>query len=125
MNIENVSHFKQKLEDELLEVEDRLKAAGMQNEAGEWEVRDTDLDETATESDELADRMEEYGEKKAEVGEIEIHWRNIERAIEKIELGTYGACEVCGEIIEENRLEINPSARTCQTHMDDEATLPA
>ncbi|MBY0472945.1 TraR/DksA C4-type zinc finger protein [Patescibacteria group bacterium] len=123
--LENISHFKQKLEDELLEVEDRLKAAGMQNEAGEWEVRDTDIDETATESDELGDRMEEFGEKKAEVGEIEIHWRNIERAIEKIELGTYGTCEVCGEEIEENRLEINPSARTCKTHMDEESGLPA
>lgn len=123
--LENISHFKQKLEEELIEVEDRLRAAGMQNDAGEWEARDTDVDETATETDELADRMEEYGEKRAEVGEIQIHWRNIERALEKVEAGTYGACEVCGETIEEDRLEINASARTCKTHMDEEAGLPA
>lgn len=125
MHIDNISHFKQKLEEELLEVEDRLRAAGMQNDAGEWETADTAIDETATEPDELADRMEEYGEKRAEVGEIQIHWRNLERALEKIEAGTYGVCEVCGEEIEETRLEINPSARTCKTHMDDEAGLPA
>lgn len=123
--MENISHFKQKLEEELIEVEDRLRAAGMQNDAGEWEAKDTDVDETATEPDELADRMEEYGEKRAEVGEIQIHWRNIERALEKVEAGTYGACEVCGETIEEDRLEINASARTCKTHMDEEAGLPA
>ncbi len=125
MNIDNIAHFKVKLEEELMEVEDQLHAAGMQNEAGEWEVKDTDVDETATESDELADRMEEYGEKRAEVGEIQILWRNIERALEKIELGTYGACEVCGEDIEEDRLEAISYARTCKTHMDDEAGLPA
>ncbi|MBY0294238.1 TraR/DksA C4-type zinc finger protein [Patescibacteria group bacterium] len=123
--MENISHFKQKLEEELIEVEDRLRAAGMQNDAGEWEAVEKDIDETATESDELADRMEEYGEDRAEVGAIQIHWRNIERALEKIEAGTYGACEVCGEAIEENRLEVNASARTCKTHLDEEAGLPA
>lgn len=123
--MENVSHFKIKLEEELREVEDQLHAAGLQNEAGEWEAKDTDIDETATESDELGDRMEEYGEKRAEVGEIQILWRNIERALEKIELGTYGSCEVCGEAIEEDRLEVIPSARTCKTHLDEEASLPA
>jgi len=123
--MENISHFKQKLEEELIEVEDRLRAAGMQNDAGEWEAVEKDIDETATESDELADRMEEYGEDRAEVGAIQIHWRNIERALEKIEAGTYGACEVCGEAIEEDRLEANASARTCKTHLDEEAGLPA
>lgn len=37
----------------------------------------------------------------------------IERALEKIENGTYGICERCGEPIEEKRLEAKPYARYC------------
>lgn len=123
--MENISHFKQKLEEELREVEDQLRTVGVQNEAGEWEATGGDIDETATESDELGDRMEEYGENRAELDEIQIHWRNVERALEKIENGTYGVCEICNEQIEEDRLEVTPSARTCKTHMDEEANLAA
>ncbi len=37
----------------------------------------------------------------------------IERALEKIENGTYGICERCGGPIEEKRLEAKPYARYC------------
>ena len=41
----------------------------------------------------------------------------VDEALEKIEKGTYGICETGGEKIEEDRLEANPSARTCKAHM--------
>lgn len=125
MEKETVARFKHKLEEELRDVEDKLRSAGLQNDSGEWEASGDDIDKTATESDELGDRMEEYGEKRAEVDEIQIHWRNIERALEKIENNTYGVCEIGGEAIEEDRLEANPSARTCKVHMDKEKKLGA
>jgi RNA polymerase-binding transcription factor DksA len=125
MEKETIARFKHMLEEELRVVEDQLKKAGTQNEAGEWEATGGDIDETATESDELGDRMEEYGENRAEVDEIQIRWRNIERALDKIEEGTYGICEVGGEQIEEDRLEANASARTCKAHMEKEGSLGA
>jgi len=36
--------------------------------------------------------------------------------LKKIEDGTYGICEVGGEEIPEDRLDANPSARTCIEH---------
>jgi len=39
-------------------------------------------------------------------------------ALEKIKLGTYGICEICGNHIEEERLQANPSARTDKAHMN-------
>lgn len=37
----------------------------------------------------------------------------IDRALQKLEDGTYGVCEVCGEEIPIERLEIIPSTRYC------------
>jgi RNA polymerase-binding transcription factor DksA len=42
---------------------------------------------------------------------------DVKEALDKIEEGRFGICEECGEKIEEDRLEANPSARTCKAHM--------
>lgn len=39
--------------------------------------------------------------------------REIERALERIENGSFGACEECGEPIAPGRLQANPTARYC------------
>jgi RNA polymerase-binding transcription factor DksA len=126
MNNEKTGHFKKRLTDELHKLEGELKGLGWQNpETGDWEATGGDIDGSATESDELADRQEEYGENRAEIEEIEIHWRNVKRALQKIEEGTFGICEISGDDIEEDRLEVNPSARTCKAHMEEEGELGA
>ncbi len=38
-------------------------------------------------------------------------------ALARMDAGTYGFCEECGEKIEEDRLEANPAAATCTAHM--------
>ncbi|MCI6988180.1 MAG: RNA polymerase-binding protein DksA [Campylobacter sp.] len=40
---------------------------------------------------------------------------NIQRALAKIQNGTYGICEMCEEEISPARLKANPSARLCIT----------
>lgn len=40
----------------------------------------------------------------------------VENALSRIENGTYGECEVCGEQIEEQRLEALPYATLCIEH---------
>lgn len=37
----------------------------------------------------------------------------VQSALHKIEIGTFGLCEVCGEEIEENRLLASPYTRFC------------
>ena len=37
----------------------------------------------------------------------------IDRAVQRCKLGSYGICESCGEAIPEKRLAARPSARTC------------
>ncbi|WP_342526436.1 TraR/DksA C4-type zinc finger protein [Chryseomicrobium sp. FSL W7-1435] len=43
---------------------------------------------------------------------------SIEVALEAIKEGTYGTCQVCGEEIPYERLEIVPTALTCVEHAD-------
>ena len=66
--------------------------------------------------DVMADTMEELGTNNAVVEELEERYKNVLHALQKIEGGTYGTCEVGGEEIPEERLKANPAARTCVAH---------
>jgi len=37
----------------------------------------------------------------------------LRKALTRVKLGKYGVCEVCGKMIDTNRLSINPEATTC------------
>ena len=39
-------------------------------------------------------------------------------ALERIDAGTYGVCEVCGQPIPEARLEVRPDATRCVRHAE-------
>ena len=125
MDHETLEHFKKRLEEEKKLVEQELGNLGVRDEhtPGGWDATPGDIDDTATEPDELADRIEELEGNEGEINEISAQKKNIERALAKIEEGTYGVCEISGEAIEKDRLEANPSARTCKAHIDDESSL--
>ncbi len=125
MDHEKLNYFKKRLADEQKLVDGELKSLGVQDERtpGGWDATPGDIDDTATEPDEIADRIEELEGNEAEIREISALQKNIERALNKIEEGRYGICEIDGGAIEEDRLEANPSARTCKTHMNDETRL--
>lgn len=47
------------------------------------------------------------------VQQVREHVSEIDLAIERLNDGTYGVCQVCGEPIAQGRLEARPVARTC------------
>jgi len=49
----------------------------------------------------------------------------IERALHKVEDGSYGKCELCGAEIPEERLEILPDANICMACADDKLPIEA
>ena len=55
----------------------------------------------------------ERGEVDALVGSLRETLTDIDTALGRIEAGTYGLCESCGEEIAEARLEAMPAARLC------------
>lgn len=48
--------------------------------------------------------------------QVEGELGDVERALQKLDEGTYGKCEACGEPIEDERLEALPAARYCVKH---------
>jgi DnaK suppressor protein len=72
------------------------------------------LDETESAADLLADIYEYKQESHLNTEALEARLKEVEKALEKIEKGTYGICENCGKVIEEMRLKIDPSAYLCR-----------
>ena len=110
--------FKQRLESEKVTLEEQLATVGQPSTTnpGEWEAIQKD---TAQESDmhDQADHLDEYQENRAIVDVLNSQHREVVAALNRIENGTYGFCEVCNEEIESDRLEADPSAKTCKAHM--------
>lgn len=115
----DTQHFKEKLEAELALVTQELNDLGVKDKSGEWAATDGDLETMAptADSNEYADQLEEYQERREEVDALQARHTEVKVALEKIDNGTYGVCEVSGEPIEEDRLEANPAAKTCKAHM--------
>ena len=116
----NTEHFKDKLDEELDTVESALHDIAVLNkETGEWEAKGEDMETMAPTQDdnEFADKLEEFDEHKEELPALSARWTDIKHAFQKIDKGTYGKCENGGEMIEEDRLEANPAARTCKKHL--------
>ncbi|MDQ3164028.1 MAG: TraR/DksA C4-type zinc finger protein [Actinomycetota bacterium] len=85
-----------------------ISGASLVDETGELISSSTDnhLADTATETyeRELDEGLEEDAERQL---------REVETALERIENGTYGTCEVCGKKIPEDRLEAIPWTTLC------------
>jgi RNA polymerase-binding transcription factor DksA len=124
MNLEKIKQYKKRLDEELKFVDGELRTLGVRDtRTGEWDATPGDIDESATEQDELADRIEQQEENADEIAALQKQLQNIKRALEKIDNGNYGVCEIGGEQIEDDRLGSNPSARTCKAHMSEEKNL--
>ncbi|MDA8073733.1 MAG: TraR/DksA C4-type zinc finger protein, partial [Actinomycetota bacterium] len=55
----------------------------------------------------------ERGEAEALAGQLRDALAEVEAAIARLEKGTYGTCERCGQPISPARLEAKPAARRC------------
>lgn len=98
--------FRSLLEQERRELQDRLAELGRGHGAGSGPQFDSNFADT---SQVTAER----GELEALAATLEETLAEVERALGKLEAGSYGACEDCGQAIGEARLEAMPTARFC------------
>jgi RNA polymerase-binding transcription factor DksA len=113
----NTDEYKKRLEAEKVKLEGELASIAQKSPSvkGDWmpaaaEEKEADPSDTAT-------NMEEYGDNAAILADLEGRYGDVNDALNRIEQGTYGICEVSGQPIEEDRLNADPAARTCKAHM--------
>ena len=109
------------LAEEVIKLENELKTVGRKNprNLGDWEAvegGETTVDNA--EDGDIAESIETYENNSAILEQLETRFNEVKRALEKIEEGTFGKCEVCGMEIESARLSANPAAKTCKSHMN-------
>lgn len=118
---DNYAHL---LKEALERVEAELRTIAIYDlHADNWEAIPEGTSAGDADENSEADVVEEWNERRATTAVLETDYRNLKRALQKITDGTYGICEVSGEAIEQDRLKVNPSARTCTLHMNEEGSL--
>ena len=116
--MKDLKHFKDLLEIEVQKLETELRTVGIKDpeKKDEWEAVEND-DRDRVDESEVADGIEDFENNSAVLEQLQARLKEVTVALEKIEEGTFGTCEVCGKEIEEDRLKANPSANTCKEHM--------
>ncbi len=116
----DINRFKELLQSELSLLENELSTVGRKNpdNPDDWEATESTNGTDGADELEIADSMEEFENNRGILNELEIRLNDVKVALEKIEDGKYGICEIGGEEIELDRLEANPAACTCKKHMN-------
>lgn len=117
MKKEQINYFKEKLLAEKALLVDELNSMGRQDERGDWSATPEPHQDVGDDGDE-ASLIQEFDSKVARLGSLEIKYRQVASALDRIDAGTYGVCIKSGNPIEEDRLEANPSAETCKAMMN-------
>lgn len=114
----NTQNLKTKLEKELSDLIGELKSLGHINSENpsDWEAGSDNLNVLSADRNETADQIENYESNTSILKQLEIQYNDVNNALKKIADGNYGKCEICGEMIPEDRLEANPAARICIAH---------
>ncbi|MFJ8528274.1 TraR/DksA C4-type zinc finger protein [Bacillus sp. NPDC094106] len=121
---QQINHFKSILEQQQQELEQTLQNHESENRASERES----VGELSAYDNHPGDMATELYEREKDFGLIELWNKQLQdtkHALEKIEAGTYGICEVSGEEIPLERLEAMPTATTCIEHTTNKLNLEA
>ena len=97
------------------QLEEELQSHGRKT-GSDWQGSSTEVKASSADFTEIADQIEELATNVPIVEELEKRYREVNAALDRIEKGAYGKCEVCEKEIPKDRLEANPAAPTCIEH---------
>ena len=114
----DTTYFKKKLEDEKAVITEGLLEIGVEDpKTHTWEAVPDMTDSEESDPNLQADRAEDYEARTSLLRSLSERLEDINHALTKFDLGTYGICENTGEEISSERLEANPAARTANVHI--------
>lgn len=110
----------QRIKQTLLSERERLQTLIAEDEK-EAVSQEQDVGELSTIDQHTGDHGTETFEQEKALSLLETHREelaDVETALKKLDDGTYGKCEACGEPIPEERLAARPAARFCLEHQE-------
>ena len=118
MNKKDAERFKKLLIAEQEQLEEELGGIGKKDPSspGGWDVTAGNMEVDTADENEMADKFEAMEDNAGIANKLEGQLNEVKAALERIEKGTYGICEMCGKPIEPERLAANPSARISIKH---------
>ncbi|CAM4164449.1 hypothetical protein BAMA_11945 [Bacillus manliponensis] len=119
---QQVSHF----QSILLQQKEEIKQTITTHESADRASERDSVGELSAYDNHPGDMATELYEREKDFGLIEFWHKQLEdvnHALKKIEMGTYGICEVSGEKIPVERLEAMPTATTCIKHASNHLNL--
>ena len=116
----DIAKLKSMLLAEKAKLENELAGIAHKNPeiAGDWEPSAPDLNNPTADPNDVADSMETFEENTAIEVELEARLMEVDVALNRMEVGSYGMCRICKNAIEDARLEANPAALTCIAHRE-------
>ncbi len=115
-----LEELREALEIDKENLEEELAAHGrVQSDTGDWQGSSAGFEGEESDPNDVADQIEELATNVPLVEELEDRHLDVTEALEKMDEGVYGLCEVCSEPIPLERLKANPSARTDMEHAEE------
>jgi RNA polymerase-binding protein DksA len=108
--LENTNRFKETLIEEKNRIEMELRKIASQGADGDYK---TEFEDYGREREDNASEVENYTATLGITESLETELDKIILALKKIENGTYGQCEKCGQPIPAKRLGVYPAAQNC------------
>lgn len=115
-----LNELRNKLLEEKTLLETELASVGRHspNNQRDWEPSLPGLSSDTAEIEVRASEISEFEDRTAVEIELVHHYNTILAALKRISEETYGACRICKGAIVLARLQANPAAETCKTHLD-------
>lgn len=114
MDAKTQQQIRTKLEEEAHDIKSRLKKFTDHDAHGHGAFR-ADFPEFGSKEDENAAEVATFQDNLGLEADLQRSLDEIRHALEKLDQGTFGRCEQCGQAIDPARLEAFPSARLCMT----------
>jgi RNA polymerase-binding transcription factor DksA len=73
-----------------------------------------DLGDDTDHGDEKTDEAEELSNRFGEENDLKKRLDEVDLALQKVEKGDYGKCELCSKEIEDEVLDVDPESRLCK-----------
>lgn len=116
----NAAELKSKLIEEKTRIENEMRGIAHKNPelAGDWEPSAPNLNIPTADINDTADTIVAFENNAAIEVELEARLMEVDAALARMEVGSYGKCRICDMGIEDARLNANPAAATCIAHRE-------